>query len=125
MQKKKKLFLLDAMALIYKYYFVFLSRPLTTSKGENISAIYGFTNFLFKILEEEKPDYIAVLFDTKEPTFRHKAYKEYKATRQKMPEDMIPQMERIKEIVTFFNIMLNFPRLRLNMFIIVKHLYES
>jgi DNA polymerase I len=106
MEKRKRLFLFDAMALIYKYYFVFLSRPLLTSKGENIGAAYGFTNFLYKILEEEKPDYIAVLFDNKEPTFRHKAYSEYKATRQKMPEDMLPQMEKIKEIVNYFNITL-------------------
>ena len=108
--KKKKIFLLDAMALIYKYYFVFLSRPLVTSKGETVGAIYGFLNFVFSILEKEKPDYIAVAFDNKEPTFRHKLFPEYKATRQKIPEDLIPQTEKIKDIVKCLNItLLEFP----------------
>jgi len=104
--KKKKIFLLDAMALIYKYYFVFLSRPLITSKGETVGAIYGFLNFLFSILEKEKPDYIAIAFDNKEPTFRHNLFPEYKATRQKIPEDLIPQTEKIKDIVKCLNITL-------------------
>jgi DNA polymerase-1 len=74
------------------------------SKGENTSAIFGFVTFLNRILTQESPDYIAVVFDTGAPTFRHKAYKEYKATRQRMPEDMISQLTTIKDIVKAYRI---------------------
>jgi DNA polymerase I len=100
----ERLFLLDGMALAYRAYFTFINRPLINSKGENTSAIYGFVNTLIKILEEEKPEHIAVAFDTREPTFRHKLYKEYKATREKMPEDMSAQMDKLKETVQAFNV---------------------
>src|SRR5664279_6093286 len=103
MSPNERLFLLDGMALAYRAYFSFISRPLINSKGENTSAIYGFVTALMKILDDEKPDHIAVVFDTKEPTFRHKRYPEYKATRQKMPEDMAAQMDRLKEVVRAFN----------------------
>ncbi len=102
--KKNRLFLLDGMALAYRAYFSFISRPLINSKGENTSAIYGFVTTLMKILSEEKPEYIAVVFDTPQPTFRHVMYSPYKATRQKMPEDMVPQIERLKETVRAFNV---------------------
>ncbi|MBI3189274.1 MAG: DNA polymerase I, partial [Ignavibacteriales bacterium] len=102
--KIPRLFLLDGMALAYRAYFSFISRPLTNSKGENTSAIYGFVNTLIKIIEEEKPEYIAVVFDTKEPTFRHKEYKPYKATREKMPDDMASQLDKLKEVVQAFNV---------------------
>ncbi|MBL7959835.1 DNA polymerase I [bacterium] len=94
----ERLFLLDGMALAYRAYFAFISNPLKNSKGENTSAVFGFTNALIKILEEEKPEYIAVVFDTPEPTFRHKKYAPYKATREKMPEDMAPQLPLVKQI---------------------------
>ncbi len=97
--KKKKLVLIDAMALAYRAYFVFINRPLVTSKGEPSSAVFGFLNQLIKILEENKPDYIAVAFDSKEKTFRHERYKDYKSSREEMPEDMIPQIDRIKQII--------------------------
>lgn len=103
MSPTERLFLLDGMALAYRAYFAFISRPLINSKGENTSAIYGFVTALMKILDEEKPEHIAVVFDTKEPTFRHGLFPEYKATRQKMPEDMAAQMERLKEVVRAFN----------------------
>lgn len=94
----ERLFLLDGMALAYRAYFAFISSPLRNSKGENTSAVYGFANALIKILEEEKPEYIAVVFDTPEPTFRHKKFPAYKATREKMPEDMVSQLPLVKEI---------------------------
>jgi len=103
MSPTERLFLLDGMALAYRAYYAFISRPLINSKGENTSAIYGFVTALMKILDEEKPDHIAVVFDTKEPTFRHKLFPGYKATRQKMPEDMAAQMDRLKEVVRAFN----------------------
>lgn len=94
----ERLFLLDGMALAYRAYFAFISSPLKNSKGENTSAVYGFTTALVKILEDEKPDYIAVVFDTPEPTFRHKKFPAYKATREKMPEDMVTQLPLVKEM---------------------------
>ncbi|HTY60313.1 MAG TPA: DNA polymerase I [Bacteroidota bacterium] len=103
MSPNERLFLLDGMALAYRAYFSFIGRPLTNSKGENTSAVYGFVTALMKILDDEKPDHIAVVFDTREPTFRHKLFPAYKATRQKMPEDMASQMEKLKEVVRAFN----------------------
>ncbi len=97
--KTKKLVLVDAMAIAYKAYFAFISRPLTTSKGEPTSAVYGFISQLLKILEDNKPDYIAVAFDSKEKTFRHEKYPLYKSSRMAMPDDMIPQIARIRQII--------------------------
>jgi DNA polymerase-1 len=74
------------------------------ARGENTSAVYGFVTFLNRILSQESPDYIAVVFDTAAPTFRHKAYKEYKATRQRMPDDLATQLAVIKEVVTAYRI---------------------
>ena len=104
MLNQERLFLLDGMALAYRAYFAFISRPLVNSKGMNTSAIYGFTTALMRILEDEKPEHIAVVFDTREPTFRHAMYKEYKATREKMPEDMASQMNLLKDVVRAFNV---------------------
>ena len=101
---KGKFVIIDAMALAYKGYFAFISRPLTTSSGEPTSAVFGFINQLFKIIEETKPDYLAVGFDSKEKTFRHEMYQNYKSSREAMPEDMIPQIKRIKEVIEAFNI---------------------
>ena len=100
----QRLFLLDGMALAYRSYYAFIHRPLVNSKGFNTSAIYGFVTFLNRVLSQEYPDFIAVVFDTAAPTFRHEMYEEYKATRQKMPEDLIPQIGRIKEVVRAHNI---------------------
>src|SRR4051812_28553576 len=88
---RERLFLLDGMALAYRAYFSFITNPLINSKGENTSAIYGFVNSLLKILNDEKPEHIAVCFDTRQPTFRHVMYQNYKATREKMPDDMSSQ----------------------------------
>lgn len=101
---KKKFVIIDAMALTYKAYFAFINRPLKTSKGEPTSAVYGFVNQLIKIFEDNKPDYIAVAFDSKEKTFRHDKYENYKATRLEMPEDMIPQIKRIMQIIELLEI---------------------
>ena len=101
---KGKFVIIDAMALAYKGYFAFISRPLTTSSGEPTSAVFGFINQLFKIIEETKPDYLAVGFDSKEKTFRHEMYQNYKSSLEAMPEDMIPQIKRIREVIEAFNI---------------------
>ncbi|MCI0596442.1 MAG: DNA polymerase I, partial [candidate division Zixibacteria bacterium] len=99
MEKRPRLFLVDGSALAYRSYFAFIRNPLINSRGENTSAVFGFANSLFKILNEQKPDYLAVVFDTKAPTFRHKIYPEYKSTRLKMPEDMVTQLPQIRELV--------------------------
>ncbi|MDY0084191.1 MAG: DNA polymerase I, partial [Ignavibacteriaceae bacterium] len=102
--KKNKFVIIDAMALAYRGYYAFINRPLTTSHGEPTSAVFGFINQLIKVLEDQKPDYIAVAFDSKEKTFRHEKYEAYKSSRQAMPEDMIPQIQKIKDIVQALNI---------------------
>jgi len=102
--KNKKFVIIDAMALAYRAYFAFINRPLTNSKGESTSAVYGFLNQLIKVFEDQKPDYLAVAFDSKEKTFRHEKYEAYKSSRQAMPEDMIPQLQRIKDLVIALNI---------------------
>ncbi len=102
--KNKTFVIVDAMAMAYRAYFAFINRPLSNSKGEPTSAVYGFVNQLLKVLEDHKPDYIAVATDSKEKTFRHDMYEDYKATREAMPDDMIPQIGRIKEIVELLNI---------------------
>ncbi|MDP3147513.1 MAG: DNA polymerase I [Ignavibacteria bacterium] len=100
----KKIIFIDAMALAYKAYFAFITRPLVTKKGEPTSAVFGFITQIIKILEDIKPAYMFVGFDSKEKTFRHDKFEAYKATRSAMPEDMIPQIGRIKEIIEALNI---------------------
>ncbi|WPP53299.1 DNA polymerase I [Catalinimonas niigatensis] len=100
----KKLFLLDAMALIYRAHFAFSKNPRINSKGINTSAAFGFTNALFEVLTKEKPTHIAVAFDTSAPTFRHKQYEAYKANRQEQPEDVRVAIPIVKEIVRAFDI---------------------
>ncbi|MCX6143933.1 MAG: DNA polymerase I [Ignavibacteriales bacterium] len=104
MSSSKRLFLIDGNAIAYRSYYAFIQRPLVTAKGQPTSAVYGFVTFLNRILTQESPDYIAVVFDTGAPTFRHKAYKEYKATRQRMPEDLVSQLAIIKDVVRAYRI---------------------
>ncbi len=103
MKSKERLFLLDGTALAYRAYFSFITRPLINSKGINTGAIYGFTTALLKILDDERPDHVAVVFDTPQPTFRHKLFDKYKATRERMPEDMVSQLQGLKDVVRAFN----------------------
>ena len=101
---KKKLFLLDAMALIYRAHFAFSRTPRINSKGFNTGASLGFTNSLLEIIQKQKPSHIAVAFDTFAPTFRHERFEEYKAQRQAMPEDVKTNIPWVKKIVKGFNI---------------------
>ncbi|WP_028980740.1 DNA polymerase I [Sporocytophaga myxococcoides] len=97
---EKKLFLLDAMALIYRAHFAFSKNPRITSTGINSSAVFGFTNSLLEVLYKEKPTHIGVAIDTAGPTFRHESFVEYKANRQEQPEDItiaIPYIARLLE----------------------------
>lgn len=92
-----KFFLIDGYALAYRSHFAFIKNPLTNSRGEATSAVFGFIRALLQLLDEQSPEYFAVVFDTPEPTFRHKAYAAYKATRQRMPEELIAQIPKIRE----------------------------
>ncbi|WP_291785412.1 DNA polymerase I [Cecembia sp.] len=100
----KKLFLLDAMALIYRAHFAFSKNPRINSKGLNTGIMMGFTNTLLEVLEKQKPSHIAVAFDTKAPTFRHIQFEAYKANRQEQPEDIEIGIPWVKQIVEAFNI---------------------
>jgi len=101
---QKKLFLLDGSYLAYRSYFAFIRNPLITSKGENTSAVFGFTNSLKKVINDENPDFLGIVFDTPEPTFRHKLFDKYKATREKTPEEMVEQLPRIRQVIEAFQI---------------------
>ena len=100
----KKLFLLDAMALVFRAYFAFSNNHRVNSKGLNTSAMFGFTNTLLEILKKEKPTHIAVVFDTAAPTHRHEAFEDYKAHREEIPEDIAISIPYIKRLVRCFNI---------------------
>lgn len=100
----KKLFLLDAYALIFRSYYAFINNPRYNSKGVNTSAIFGFTNTLDEVLRKEAPTHIAVVFDPPPPTFRHKMFDQYKANRQSTPEDIRKAVPYIKKIIEGYNI---------------------
>jgi DNA polymerase-1 len=102
--KTKKLFLLDAYALIFRSYYAFIRNPRVTSKGMNTSAIFGFLLTLREVLQKQKPTHIAVAFDTPEPTFRHKMYGEYKATRDETPEDIKNAVPYIRRMLDAYRI---------------------
>lgn len=102
--KKKTFVIVDALAIAYKAYFAFVSRPLKTKTGIPTSAVYGFVNQLIKLLEDLRPDFIGVAFDSKEKTFRHEMYEKYKSTRAVIPDDLIPQIEKIKGVISAMNI---------------------
>lgn len=98
----KKLILIDGNAIIHRAFHAL--PPFSTSKGELVNAVYGFASMLLNLLNRQKPDYIAVSFDTKAKTFRHEDYKEYKATRVKAPDELYGQIPRIRELVQAFQI---------------------
>jgi DNA polymerase I len=100
----KKLFLLDAYALIFRAYYAFIKNPRITSKGLNTSAIFGFLLALEEVLQKQKPTHIAVVFDTPTPTFRHEMFKEYKAHRDETPEDIKKAVPYIKRLIEAYKI---------------------
>ena len=99
---KDRLIMIDGNSLMHRAFYAL--PPLTTKKGVQTGAVYGFTNMLFKLIEDYEPDYIGVAFDRKAPTFRHKVYEEYKGTRQKTPEELIHQFEILKELLRLMDI---------------------
>ncbi len=101
---KPRLYLLDGAAVAYRAHFAFIKNPRKTSKGFDTSAVYGFVDTLLMILRKQKPDYFAVVFDSRELTFRHKLYKEYKANREEMPEDLANGFPYIYKMVKALNL---------------------
>jgi DNA polymerase-1 len=101
---EKKLFLLDAMALIFRAYYALIRNPRITSGGKNTNAQFGFTNTLVELIQNQKPSHMAVCFDTKAPTERHTDFADYKANRQEAPEDLLAAIPDIKKIIEGFNI---------------------
>lgn len=100
----KKLFFIDAYALIYRAYFAFIKNPRINSQGLNTSAILGFVNTIEDILKREKPTHLGVAFDPAGPTFRHEAFEEYKAQRESTPEDIKKAVPYIKNVLKAYNI---------------------
>ncbi len=101
---EKKLFLLDAMALVFRAYYALIRNPRITTTGKNTNAQFGFTNTLVELIQNQKPTHMAVCFDTKAPTERHTDYAAYKANRQEAPEDLLAAIPDIKKIIEGFNI---------------------
>ena len=95
----ERLMLLDGNGLIYRGYFALINTPLTTSRGELVNAVFGFCNIVLRGFQDIQPDYAAIAFDLSGPTFRHEQYAAYKATRQKMPDDLRDQFPKVREVV--------------------------
>ncbi|MBN2600838.1 MAG: DNA polymerase I [Candidatus Marinimicrobia bacterium] len=104
MNKKKTLYLIDGSAIAYRSYFGMIRNRLTNSAGLPTGAVFAYVNSLLKLLEEEKPDYIGMVFDAPEKTFRHKIYKDYKATREAMPDELVSQLPYIHKVTEAMNI---------------------
>lgn len=101
---EKKLFLLDAFALVFRAYYALIRNPRITSKGRNTNAQFGFTNTLIELIKNQNPTHMAVCFDTHAPTERHTDFADYKANRQETPEDILSAVPDIKKIIEGFNI---------------------
>jgi len=98
-RNKKRMFLIDGYAMLYRAHFAMIRNPLITSYGLPTSALFGFLNQLFRILNKESPDFIATIFDRKEKTFRHKKYPDYKANRDPMPEELQIQLPHLWKLI--------------------------
>lgn len=101
---KNKLFLLDAMALVYRSYYALKNSPRVTSTGKNTNAQFGFTNTIYDLLKKEQPSHMAVVWDTHAPTERHEDFTDYKANREAAPEDLLAAIPDVKQIIEGFNI---------------------
>src|SRR5438105_4836880 len=102
-----RVFLIDSMSHIFRAFFAPLANrtaPLMTSRGQVTQAVYIFTNMLRKLLQDEQPKYIAAIFESKEKTFRHETFKDYKANREQMPDDLSSQMPYIKRLCEAYNV---------------------
>ncbi|MBA2566054.1 MAG: DNA polymerase I [Gemmatimonadetes bacterium] len=103
-ETRPTLYLIDGYALIYRAYFALLKNPLRTMSGEDTSAPYGMATFLLKLLDDYKPDYLGLVLDSARRTYRHEVYPEYKATRQKMPDELQGQIGRVRQLFEAFRV---------------------
>jgi len=101
---RKRFFIIDGYAILYRAHFALIRNPLITSYGLHTSALFGFANQVLKLIRSENPDYIACAFDSKEKTFRHKMYKEYKANRPKMPDELQMQLPHLWDMLEAMNL---------------------
>ena len=101
---KKRLFVIDGHALCYRAYFAFIRSPLVNSRGQNTSAIFGFARMLLKLIQDQNPDYLVVAFDPPKKSFRFGLYPQYKANREKMPDELRSQIEEIKHMLSVLGI---------------------
>jgi len=101
---KKKLFIVDGYAILYRAHYALIRNPLITSYGFHTSALFGFANHIIKLIIDEKPDYLVCAFDSKEKTFRHKIYSNYKANRPEMPLELQHQIPHLWEVLEAMNI---------------------
>ena len=106
-ESDKKLFLIDAYALIFRAYFAFIKNPRINSKGINTSAVFGFTNALLEVIRNEKPTHLAVVFDPPGGSFRTEVFEDYKANRDETPEDIKISVPLIHKVLTAMNIPLS------------------
>ena len=102
--KQNRIFLIDGYAMFYRSHFALIRNPLINSKGMHTSALFGFSNQMIKLLRKENPDTIIAAFDSKEKTFRHEKYPEYKATREKMPDEMIDQLPYLWNLLEYLGV---------------------
>jgi len=102
-KSRPRLYLIDGYALIYRAFFALVSRPLVSGKGENTSAAWGVTRFLIKVIEKHQPDYLGMVFDAG-TSDRHVVYPAYKATREKMPDELAASLPRVRQLVEAFRI---------------------
>ena len=101
---KKRLFIIDGYATLYRAHYALIKNPLTTTAGLETSAVFGFANQVFQLLEEENPDYIVAAFDSKGKNFRHELYEQYKANRSVMPDEIQLQLPYLWELLDGMNI---------------------
>ena len=101
---EKKLFIVDGHALVYRSYYAFIRNPLSDSSGRPTSAVFGFANYIIRLIESYSCPYLAVVLDSSKPTFRHELYQQYKANRKEMPDDLKSQIPLIRELIDVFNI---------------------
>ncbi len=97
--QRKRLFLIDGYALLFRAHYAMIRNPLITTSGQHTSALFGFINMIFRLIREENPDYIATAFDRKEKTFRHERYPEYKANRDEMPLELQDQLDHLWKLL--------------------------
>ena len=104
MSQKPFLYVVDGHNLLYKAHFTFMKRPLITSKGRDVSVCFGFARMLLGLLKDKNPQYLAMAFDRKAPTFRHELFKQYKLNRPPMPAPIADNIPDIKKLVKIMGI---------------------